>query len=333
MIHSASATAVPHELLSASTPLVSIIMPCWNAAPFVSDAIESMLAQTYGNVEVIVVDDGSTDNSLDVIKSFGERIHWESGANRGGCAARNRGIDLAHGEFIQFLDADDVLFPSKLTVQMPAAIRDTLAITYCDHVRTTEDNRSLPEVQSIPPPHDDPFIFVLLHKLLSVSGPIYRREWLRRIGGFRNGLRASQDFDLNLRLAAELSRAGGHFVHVQQPLFEVRKRRGSISSDSAKTLAAQIEFLPEIITELTALNEFGACRKAETAAYAARVGRMALRGGHRAAGLALIRLGEEVDSKAAGRAWSPQMRYLKRLLGASVVERVSSLRRSFTAST
>ena len=69
--------------------------------------------KTYPAVEVVVIDDGSTDNSLDVIKSFGDRIIWENGPNRGACVARNRGLALAGGEYVQFLDADDILFPEK----------------------------------------------------------------------------------------------------------------------------------------------------------------------------------------------------------------------------
>ncbi|MGN6552937.1 MAG: glycosyltransferase [Verrucomicrobiota bacterium] len=100
-------------------PLVSIIIPCYNAEKWVAEAIQSALDQTWPNKEVIVIDDGSTDGSLALIKSFGERIRWETGPNRGGCAARNRGLRLAQGEWIQYLDADDLLHPKKIAVQMP----------------------------------------------------------------------------------------------------------------------------------------------------------------------------------------------------------------------
>ena len=94
-------------------PLVSILIPCYNAERWVGQAIESALAQTWPNKEVIVVDDGSTDGSLEVIKSFGDRIKWETGPNRGGNVARNRLLELSHGEWIQYLDADDYLLPAK----------------------------------------------------------------------------------------------------------------------------------------------------------------------------------------------------------------------------
>ncbi|NJL43625.1 MAG: glycosyltransferase family 2 protein, partial [Pseudanabaena sp. SU_2_4] len=104
-----------------------------NYGRFVGEAIESALAQTHPNVEVIVIDDGSTDDSLSVIKSFGDRIRWETGPNRGGCAARNRGIELARGALVQFLDADDLLYPLKLARMVPLAINGgSGCMTICD---------------------------------------------------------------------------------------------------------------------------------------------------------------------------------------------------------
>src|SRR5678815_984429 len=103
---------------SALPPLVSILIPCYNAERWIRQCIESALDQTYPNKEVIVVDDGSKDASLEVIKSFGDRIRWETGPNRGGNAARNRLLQLAKGEWLQYLDADDYLLPEKISRQM-----------------------------------------------------------------------------------------------------------------------------------------------------------------------------------------------------------------------
>lgn len=101
-----------------TSPLVSILIPCYNAEAWVGEAIQSALAQTYEPKEVIVVDDGSTDGSLEVIQSFGDRIRWETGPNRGANATRNRLLELSRGEWLQYLDADDYLLPRKLEVQM-----------------------------------------------------------------------------------------------------------------------------------------------------------------------------------------------------------------------
>src|SRR5438309_6069595 len=97
--------------------LVSILIPCRNAERWVGQAIESALGQTWPEKEVIVVDDGSTDSSLSIIKSFGDRIRWETGPNRGGNAARNRLLELASGDWLQYLDADDYLLSDKVARQ------------------------------------------------------------------------------------------------------------------------------------------------------------------------------------------------------------------------
>src|SRR5215813_6146334 len=97
---------------------VSILIPCFNAERWIAQAIESGLAQTYEEKEVIVIDDGSRDGSLEVIKSFGDRIRWETGPNCGGNAARNRLLQLARGRWLQYLDADDYLLPTKLERQV-----------------------------------------------------------------------------------------------------------------------------------------------------------------------------------------------------------------------
>lgn len=99
------------------TPTVSIIIPCYNKRAYVAAAIDSALAQ--GDLaEVIVIDDGSTDGSLEIVEDYSGRITWETGANLGGSAARNRGLELAKGDFIQFLDADDVLPKGKIAAQL-----------------------------------------------------------------------------------------------------------------------------------------------------------------------------------------------------------------------
>src|SRR5439155_25020344 len=100
------------------SPLVSVIIPCYNAGRWVGDAIRSALNQTYTNVEIIVIDDGSTDDSLEVIRAFKDKVRWKTGVNHGPCAARNLGLGLAQGEWVQFLDADDLLHPQKIQLAL-----------------------------------------------------------------------------------------------------------------------------------------------------------------------------------------------------------------------
>ena len=96
-------------------PLVSVIIPCYNASRFLAEAIESVLAQTHENLELVVVDDGSTDDSREIVRGFGERVRSEPlPHNQGVNFARNRGVEVARGEFVQFLDSDDLLRPEKI---------------------------------------------------------------------------------------------------------------------------------------------------------------------------------------------------------------------------
>src|SRR2546421_11836378 len=115
-----------------TSQLASIIIPCYNAERWVAEAIRSALDQTYAPIEVIVIDDGSTDKSLEVIKSFGNMIRWESGPNRGGSHARNRGFESSSGKYIQFLDADDYLLSQKIETQVAFLEKTGADVVYGD---------------------------------------------------------------------------------------------------------------------------------------------------------------------------------------------------------
>jgi GT2 family glycosyltransferase len=99
------------------TPKVSVIIPCFNAEPYIGETLESVFAQSWPNIELIVVDDGSTDNSESVIRNT-KQVCLIRQERRGAAAARNRGLAQSSGEFIQFLDADDILDPDKISLQM-----------------------------------------------------------------------------------------------------------------------------------------------------------------------------------------------------------------------
>ncbi len=99
-------------------PLVSVIMPAYNTARYIREAIDSVLDQDYGNKELIVIDDGSTDGTLDIVRSYGDRLTLITQQNQGSAVARNAGLAAARGEYIAFLDSDDVWLPGKLGLQV-----------------------------------------------------------------------------------------------------------------------------------------------------------------------------------------------------------------------
>ncbi len=180
--------------------LVSILIPCFNAERWIAQAIESALAQTWPNAEVIVVDDGSTDGSLEIIKSFGSRIRWETGRNRGGGAARNRLLELSRGEWIQYLDADDYLLPEKIEGQMAfvaaRADADVVfgAVTMAHWSKEGERHHLLP----IPQPHD---LWVLLARwyLPQTGALLWRKQALMEVGGWNPDQPCCQEHELYLR--------------------------------------------------------------------------------------------------------------------------------------
>lgn len=184
-------------------PVVCVIIPCYNAESWVGEAIQSALDQTYSPIEVIIIDDGSTDQSLEVIKSFGNEVRWETGRNRGAGAARNEGLRLATGEFVKFLDADDVLLGDAVEAQVSQTreISDERTVVYGDVGSMDElgNSRSLrphrPRADS-----EDQSLYLLENNILT-SCPLHRKELLLRLGGFDARLPRAQEYDLHLRLA------------------------------------------------------------------------------------------------------------------------------------
>src|ERR1019366_7971915 len=123
------------------TPLVSILIPCYNGAPWLAATLESALTQTWRNTEVILVDDGSTDDSRAIAQGFAPRgVQLIAQPNAGDSAARNRALRAARGDYFQFLDADDLLSPGKLAAQLDLlAYREPGTVASCAWGRFTTD--------------------------------------------------------------------------------------------------------------------------------------------------------------------------------------------------
>jgi len=205
--------------------LVSIIIPCFNNDRYVGEAIDSALRQTYPRVEVIVIDDGSTDGSAAVIGSFGEQIRCERTPNRGVSAARNRGIAMARGEFVQFLDADDLLLPDKVAACMRGFSEGTDVVfagrryftdpgeepkVFARLGRIVRNIAGFPgRTPSIRWDPSDPLEY-LLRASIGVPVPLHKVESLRNVGGFNEDLRNNEDVELHVRLAL----AGNRFSRI-----------------------------------------------------------------------------------------------------------------------
>lgn len=226
------------------TPFVSILIPCFNAERFVAAAIESALSQDHPRVEVVVVDDGSTDGSLDVIRRYADRpnFRFETGPNRGGNAARNRLLQLAQGEFIQYLDADDLLHATKIS-RCLAAMRGGVDMVFCDLlVSSSGECRAV----RFDEPGDD-LVEYFVRESVQTSIPLHRAAALRQVGGFDETLRCCQEYELHLRLAR---RAWRKVVHLPEPLCTVVKVSGSVSSNESRVFSQMARILAGLFDEL-----------------------------------------------------------------------------------
>lgn len=185
-------------------PRVSILIPCYNAERWIQQCIESALAQTNNDCEVIVVDDGSSDSSLGVIQSFGDRIQFETGPNQGGNPARNRLLELATGEWVQYLDADDYLLPDKVAQQLRHATN-----TGCDVVYSPvkiEDGES-GAWQETKPDQDQSIEELWIRWQVAQTGAVlWRRQTLEDIGGWNEDYSCCQDNELTLRAILSAAR-------------------------------------------------------------------------------------------------------------------------------
>jgi glycosyltransferase involved in cell wall biosynthesis len=183
-------------------PKVSVIIPAHNAARFVTETIESVLHQTYRDLEVIVVDDGSTDETVQVLRAFKDRIVLRSQPNGGVARARNAGARIATGEWLAFLDADDLWLPEKLERQLELADAGTAWI-YSDRFNFGSLGDG-PEIQSeITTMHEGDVFTALLAEgnFISSSTVIVRKEIFDRVGGYCENLRGTEDWDLWIRVS------------------------------------------------------------------------------------------------------------------------------------
>jgi glycosyltransferase involved in cell wall biosynthesis len=166
-------------------PLVSVVIPVFNGERFLGEAVESVLDQKYSAIEIIVVDDGSTDNTATVARSLPETVRYLHQSNQGPAAARNRGIEQAQGSFIAFADADDLWPAGKLELQLPYLIEDSKIDIVLGRIQqVTVDG---------PTQSPDPAFSV------NLGSAVMRKSVFERIGLFDETMRYSEDVDWFMR--------------------------------------------------------------------------------------------------------------------------------------
>jgi glycosyltransferase involved in cell wall biosynthesis len=181
------------------TPAVSILIPVYNAREWLAAAVESALAQTSSNVEVVVLDDGSTDGSYEVAERFAGRVHLARQSNGGQNVSRNQLTAMSRGEWLVYLDADDELAPDAVEKKLARA--DAADVVFgtmnLQHYRGAERLRT----ESFPASdYPDPFAAAFLWKYPNTSSFMFRRSAVDAVGGWNEAIRSCTDYDLYFRL-------------------------------------------------------------------------------------------------------------------------------------
>lgn len=209
-------------------PLVSVIIPVYNGEQTIRETIASVLNQTFSDLELIVINDGSQDSTLEIVSTIQDfRINVFSYPNTGLAASRNRGISHAAGEYISFIDADDLWAPEKLEAQLKALQANSqAAVAYSWSDCIDESSQFLRTGGHITINGDVYAKLLLVNFLENGSNPLIRRQAFDEVGGFDESLPAAQDWDMWLRLANRY-----HFVAVSSPQVLYRISANSMSAN------------------------------------------------------------------------------------------------------
>ena len=224
--------------------LVSVVIPVYNAELYVKECIDSVLCQSYGNYEIIIVDDGSTDRSIEIISAYkNDKIKLHHQKNSGAASARNYAAQVATGKWLAFIDSDDVWFPEKLSRQLEKCHQGNWSHTdsyfignvYPEHTRSTDFTEKL-EGYILP--------FLAVENFIGTSSVIIKKEVFVEFGGFNPNLSALGDWGLWLRVASKYQ-----ICYIDEVLCDYRIQSDSISRAARKTLPCHIDQIKRIFNK------------------------------------------------------------------------------------
>lgn len=247
--------------MAPSKPTVSIIIPTYNCEAYIAETLESVLGQTFTNLELIVVDDGSTDRTREIVTSYGAPVRLLSQSNSGVCAARNYGIREAVGSYICLMDHDDYWVPEKLALQVEQMVAhpevglvySTFIWWYPDEEGIFPDARSFRLSESLDG-IDEEFSGWIYHLLLLdcwilTSAAMIRAKVFDKCGGYNESLPYSEDWDLWLRICREYQ-----VIKLNKPLTLYRQHRGQ-----GNLVTRDIDYRTELLS--AAVAKWGLCSR------------------------------------------------------------------------
>ncbi len=225
----------------AGQPLVSVIIPVYNRKDTIKKAIDSVLNQTYQNIEVLVIDDGSTDSTMDVLNQFkGKGVLVFKQDHKGANAARNLGINHAKGEFIAFQDSDDEWLPEKLERQIAYMYSRKYEVCYCAFYLYGKDNDEIiPSNYKNKEALEKNLIDILKnYNVVSTQTLVLHRKAVSEVGGFDVAMPRLQDYEYAIRLINKKK-----IGYVAEPLVKVYYSENSISSNDTKLEDAYLKII------------------------------------------------------------------------------------------
>ncbi|MBW4543078.1 MAG: glycosyltransferase [Symplocastrum torsivum CPER-KK1] len=227
-------------------PLISVIIPVYNGEKTIQETIESVLNQTFTDFELIVINDGSQDATLEIVERIQEpRLKAFSYANAGQATSRNRGISHACGEYISFIDADDLWTPDKLEAQLRALQDNSQAAVAYSWTKCIDELGNFSRRGSHISVSGDVYAKLLLIDFIeNGSNPLIRAQAIAEVGGFDESMTPSEDRDLWLRLAARY-----HFVAVPSPQVLYRQSPNSASANILRMEAASLRVIEQAFSQ------------------------------------------------------------------------------------
>lgn len=211
--------------------LISIIIPCYNTAPYINRCLKSVFEQTYTDFEIILINDGSTDNLEEELEKgnwlASPQLQYHSQSNAGANHARNKGIELANGEFLQFLDADDLLMPDKLVSSLEIINRKPEIEVVIGAYETINSKGEVVKT-FIPDIHANSWISLMNSCMGITSANLWKKEAVTKAGGWNTALKSSQEYDLLFRILKN----GGKVDYNTEIHTIITQREGSISNSN-----------------------------------------------------------------------------------------------------
>jgi glycosyltransferase involved in cell wall biosynthesis len=222
-----------------STPLVSVVMAAKDYARFLPAAVESVVAQTVADWELLVIDDGSTDATPAAVRPYlaDPRVKYVRSDRLGQSRAKNLGIGLSRGRFVAFLDADDAWRPTKLEKQL-ALFRDEVGVVFCRRSLMDEQGAALPQKPTPAPPTGRVLTPIFVQNFVCFSSVVVRREVFSAVGAFDPQWDLAIDYDLWLRVARDFG-----FDFVDEELVAYRTGHGNLSKKLADRVATALSIM------------------------------------------------------------------------------------------